>query len=228
MAYIVKTALTDAEQAAIFAFRYRVYCADDRRDRPGLDHRRGMFIEDLDDPSAIQLYVEDSGQIAAILRLNLISESLLARPISDWLRLHLFLARWPRSALGYGSRLMIAVEYRCTTLVRDLFCAAYREFRGRGVRFVVIYCRPAIASLYEQFGLFRYGGEFDHPVSGKNAPLVWVLGNRRHFRAIRSPVAQLADEFGDDPDASDWADEYLRPSAQSAGVSSSSWPESRQ
>jgi len=200
----VKLARTDEERQAIFRFRYRVYCDDGRPDRLGLDHRREMFIEDLDDTDAMQFYCGEASDMLGVFRVTLLFHTQLSASLATHLGIESFLTQWGRSSLGYGSRLMSARRCRRTHVAAQLICASYRPVRIAGTRFVVMYCRPSIVPLYEHFGFRSYAEPFMHPVSGVNVPLVLLLGDTQRLEAIGSPLAECAAEFDTDHDAIKW------------------------
>jgi len=211
----VKLATSDEEREAIFRFRYRVYCEDGRPDRPGLDHRRGVFVEDLDDQESLQFYCGDASDMLGVFRVTLLSRTMLSADLASQLRIESFRENWGRSSLAYGSRLMSARKCRRTHVAAELICASYRPVRLAGTRFVVMYCKPSIAPLYEHFGFRSYAPPFVHPVSGVNVPLVLLLGDTPHFEAIGSPLAQCAVEFATDHDAITWINDFRAATAPS-------------
>jgi len=205
----VKLATSDEEREAIFRFRYRVYSEDGRPDRPGLDHRRGMFIEELDDAEALQLYRTAAESVAGVFRLNMINSVAFTSELASWLNVAPFAARWKVDALAFGSRLMVDASNRDSRLGGELLGSALRCLHDRRVRFAFMYCKPRLRSLYEHFGFRTCGETFVHPVSGVNVPLVCALGDVRHFERVNSPVLPLARSFEPDDQAAQWVDAYL-------------------
>jgi predicted GNAT family N-acyltransferase len=205
----VKLATCDEEREAIFRFRYCVYCEDGRPDRLALDHQRGMFIEELDDARALQLYRTAADSLVGVFRLNMLNSVAFSSELASWLNVPPFAAQWNSDGLAYGSRLMVSTACRDNRLGGELLGAAFRCLRQRQVRFAFMYCKPHLRSLYEHFGFRACGATFEHPISGTNVPLVCALGDIRHFERVGSPVLSLAQSFEPDEQAAQWLDMHL-------------------
>ncbi|MGB1111272.1 MAG: N-acyl amino acid synthase FeeM domain-containing protein, partial [Gammaproteobacteria bacterium] len=188
-----------AQRRAVFAFRYQVYVEQMGKQPAGADHENGLLTDSADDDASI-LYLSHGANPIATLRLN-------GGPFSDHLSRDYGLERFSRFAdasLSASSRLMIAAEWRGSSVLGTLLREAYRMARTNGSRFDFCYCTPALVSFYEQLGYRRYKSGFEVPGLGYRVPLVLVSGDLEHLQRVRSPFLKLARAFGGDDEAADW------------------------
>ena len=193
-------ATTDEERERIFRFRYQIYVTEMGKRPKDADHEAQTLRDELDNGEADLLYATSEGEIVGTLRRNTLDIVQLPASWRDRYRLDAF-ADYPPQALSYTSRAMVAAEWRGSTLFSKLLSQMYLRGQEKGVRFDFCNCAPSLIELYEQLGYRRYADAFVEHDVGYRVPLVWVVGDLEHLRAVRSPFLRTAIKFPDDPDA---------------------------
>ena len=108
------------------------------------------------------------------------------------------------AALATTSRFMLDPKLRHGTSILRLMHFAYEDARARGVRLNYGDCSPHMLPFYESMGYRRYVAAYNDTAYGFKLPILMLLGDQRHFAAVRSPLARLAQAHADDAQARDW------------------------
>jgi CRP-like cAMP-binding protein len=200
---IVEHALDDEARARVYAFRYRIYVEELGFDPPDADHARRWLCDDLDHCSTVWAVVRD-GAVVGTLRAMLLADVPDAAPLVETLALAPALAAFGADRVSISGRFMLDPAVRHGTAILHLMEAVYREGRRRGVRLNYADCSPHLLPLYEHLGYRRYTRAFNDTVYGFKIPIVMLSGDLERFRQAHAPLANLAAEYGDDPEARAW------------------------
>ncbi|MGB0721751.1 MAG: GNAT family N-acetyltransferase [Gammaproteobacteria bacterium] len=196
----IRIASSDDEREAVYRFRYEVYVEELGKKPSDADHQRRR-LQDAMDPTAAQLYAEADGEIVASLRINPTTDA--GRYWTHVYGLENF-TRFPRNRMTMTSRLMVAAPWRGTRVLASLLMAAYRWARKYEFRCDFCNCVPALVEFYEQLGYRRYRDGFEDPDSGYHFPLVLLLDDMDHLRAVRSPFLRAARKLPAHTDTAQW------------------------
>ena len=199
---LIRRAENPGEREAIYRLRYAVY-VEEMGKAPGYaDPERRALYDDLDDWAHLY-YAEVDGEVVATLRLNLGADRPLPPDLSQHYRLDDF-ADFQPADFSFSSRLMVARNWRASTVLGALLGRAYEDVRDRGVRFDFCNCVPSLVELYEQLGYRRFAPGFMDEDTGYHVPCVLLTEDIAHLRAVRSPFARLARSRKNPPDTSLW------------------------
>ena len=100
--------------------------------------------------------------------------------------------RWFPGGISVVTKLMIEPAHRAGTLMARLGLALYihtRETRP-ATMFCVIDCVLALRSYFQRLGYRQIGPWFQHPAAGLVVPMAFPVYDRKHFEAVRSPLAR--------------------------------------
>ena len=189
----IRVAQSDTERKAVYEFRYRVYIEEMGKPYSHADHKRKQLSDPLDE-NATLLYSARNGKIVGTLRINwgedTTAYSAFAKPCN--------LARFrcfPSESLSFCSRLMVRQDHRSSALAAALSSAAYAVGRQRRVQFNFAHCTPRLVRLFERMGFRQYKQHFQDSEVGEQIPLVLVVEDIQHLRAVRSPFISHALEL---------------------------------
>ncbi len=65
-------------------------------------------------------------------------------------------------------------------------------------------CSPHLLPFYEHLGYRRYTAAFNDTAYGFKVPILMLLGDRKRFEQVRTPLARIATEYPDDAEARAW------------------------
>lgn len=187
----VSEATTAEEKERLYRFRYEIYV--DELGKSGVsaaDHDNRMLVDDYD-LDARQYYVETGDNLTACLRILMTGsrdgDSAMPKVLEDLYHVRPFLDFSPRARISFTSRLMVAAGQRGSAALHLMLSQAYEVALDQGVLFDFCHCSPALVELYEHLGYRRYAPNFTDPDVGYRVPLVLLLRDADHLRAIRSP-----------------------------------------
>jgi CRP-like cAMP-binding protein len=199
----VEPARDDAARARIFAFRYRIYVEEMGIASPEADHARRWLRDGLDEHSTCWALLRD-GEVAGTVRGTWLPDVPDPRPLVEKFVMAPALAAFGPSAIGLTSRFMLDPKLRHGTAILRLVSAAYHEAQAHGVRVNYGDCSPHLLPLYEHLGYRRYTRAVNDSGYGFKIPILMLVGDRERFARVRTPLARLAEEYADDPDARAW------------------------
>jgi hypothetical protein len=156
------------------------------------DHRRKRLTDQLDDGATL-LYSAIDGEIVVTLRINWGEDSAALEAFAESCALVNF-KDFPATSISFCSRLMIHQSHRYTSLAIALSSAAYVIGRERSTQFNFVHCAPRIVRFFERMGFRRYTNHFYDLEIGPQVPLVLVLEDVEHLRALNSPFLAHAVE----------------------------------
>jgi predicted GNAT family N-acyltransferase len=187
----VLLAETPEERQQIYQFRYRVYVEEMNKNPRGVNHAERILKDELDDTATL-LYLIIDGEIAATLRRNVLSDSPLPETIHSALEIDRFTSAFPKSALSFSSRFMVAPKYRNSSVAGAIVVEAYKLAREQGILFDFSHASPWLVPFYENLGFRRYGDNFLDVDAGLQIPLVLLLDDIAHLQAVHSPMYRSA------------------------------------
>jgi hypothetical protein len=199
----VTRAVTAADRAAVFAFRYRVYVDEMGVETPEADHDRQWLTDPLDDHAELWV-LGDGDRVLGSLRIAYLDDV----PDLDWFvdrfSLEPALDAFGPAALCATSRFMLDPQLRLGTAILRLMVAPVQSERAGPVRLNYGDCSPHMLPFYVHMGYRRYAPGFNDVRYGFKVPIVMLMGDRDRFTRVRSPFARLLRDRPDDPGARDW------------------------
>ena len=189
----IHVAQTEAERNAIYEFRYQVYIEEMGKPYSHADHKHKQLSDPLDENASL-LYSARNGKMVGTLRINWGEDSTAYSAFAqscNLARFHCF----PSESLSFCSRLMVREDHRSSALAAALSSAAYKAGRLRGVQFNFAHCAPRLVKLFERMGFRQYKRHFQDSEVGEQIPLVLVVEDIEHLKAVRSPFVSQALEL---------------------------------
>jgi len=186
----IKVAQTDAERDAIYRFRYQVYIEEMGKPYRHADHERKRLSDPLDE-NATLLYFAREDKILGTLRINWGEDLTAFRTFAKSFNLGRFKS-FPATSISFCSRLMVHKDHRSSAIAAHLSTAAYQLGRDRGVQFNFVHCVPRLLRLFERMGFRQYKQHFQDAEVGEQVPLVLVVEDIEHLKAIGSPFVAIA------------------------------------
>lgn len=187
----VLVANTAEERQMIYQFRYQVYVEEMGKNPRYADHSQKQLKDKLDDIATL-LYLKIDGEIAATLRHNPLHFSSLPEALQHALALDRFTARFADAALSFSSRFMIAPQWRNSLAAGAIVTEIYKIARDHGTQFDFSHASPWLVPFYENLGYRRYMDNFLDQDAGLQVPMVLLLEDIEHLRAVRSPFYRSA------------------------------------
>lgn len=186
------TATTAQDRRAVFAFRYDLYCRQQRMFLDVADHELGE-LHDHDDHAATLLIARDGDCVIGTLRANWGSNGAFSDELSEHLLLDRFIESTDPKGLVVLSRFLVAVDHRGGSVSTLLILEAAKICLERGIEVIICDCEPHLLDYYRRLGFRPYGTLFSDPTS-LLVPLVLFVGDRAHLRAVDSPALGLVPE----------------------------------
>jgi hypothetical protein len=195
------------ERMEIYRFRYSVY-VEEMGKKIASPAREGKMLFDPMDERSILLYAHVEGEIAGTLRIYIETIKDFSRDMAEMFamdRFSKFSKDGEKQLCAFPSKLMIAPAYRKSQALSFLLGRMYEIFRDYKLQFAFIGCNPHLIPLYEQIGFHRldHQGVID-PGYGYLVPLILVVEDIEHFRAVRSPFFRGARKRENSPEAAMW------------------------
>lgn len=185
----VHVASTAAERDAIRRFLYEVYVEEKGWSFGDPDHERRMLIDPVDEaPFARYLYVGEPDDIRAVARVLAWQPGQVPHAYFE----EYAMDRFPNiAALGTSEvgRFAIRSGFRGKLVLPALAVAIYDLLAREGVDLCFNRCRPTLLPYYRRLGARPYGAPLDVTAAGVGIPLVSVLSDYEHFRAVGAVTA---------------------------------------
>ena len=182
----VRAVRSQEEREAVFAFRYTVYVEEMRRAEPNADHVARRIVDPLDATGHLIAAFRD-GRIVGTVRVNLARDSDVSAYEAPYGMAHF--APYHPSATGIVTKLMVARNYRRSTVAARLARACYEFGVGKGVAFSFIDCNPHLKPFFERLGFRQVMPDFVHPIYGSVHPLVLDV---RDAALLHHPTVDLS------------------------------------
>ena len=198
----IKVASSDEDRERIFRFRYDVYVTEMGKSPAEADHQKKIIRDELDDDAHL-LYAEDQGQIVGTVRLNCRSKKKFPDVWEQRYDLEKFAPSFG-DHISMTSRMMVAKDYRGSSVPAALVGAVYSAGREMGSKFDFCNCAPSLLEFYEQIGFRRFTDGFMDEDNGYHVPLVMLVRDTQYLRQVRSPLYRVARNFEHEPETGEW------------------------
>jgi hypothetical protein len=209
----LKFADTDAEKEGVFRHRYEVYVEEMGRYHAIADHDRRMLVEDIDADSRF-LYADLDGQVIGSMRWTWGGDAPMSKRHIDQYMLQPFIDTVPQAELIVGERFMVTKEYRGSDVLSRMFQRYMNFVNEMRIQLIFGDCEPHLLNLYQGLGFRTYSSQnISSSEVGYLIPLILVAEDLDYLRAIRSPMAEVLTDFGDDSRVPENLPALLRDSA---------------
>ena len=198
----IKVASSDEDRERIFRFRYDVYVTEMGKNPAEADHQKKIIRDELDDDAHL-LYAEDEGHIIGTVRLNYRTEKKFPAVWEQIYAIEKFAPSFGEH-ISMTSRMMVAKDYRGSSVPAALVGAVYSTGREMGSKFDFCNCAPSLLEFYEQIGFRRFTDGFMDEDNGYHVPLVMLARDTQHLRQVRSPLYRVARQFEHEPETGEW------------------------
>ena len=201
----IQVARSDEDRERIFRFRYDVYVTEMGKSPAEADHQKKIIRDELDEDAHL-LYAEDEGQIVGTVRLNCRSKKKFPDVWEQRYDIEKFAPSFG-DHISMTSRMMVAKDYRGSSVPAALVGAVYSAGREMGSKFDFCNCAPSLLEFYEQIGFRRFTDGFVDEDNGYHVPLVMVVRDTQYLRQVRSPLYRVARNFEHEPETDAWFQE---------------------
>lgn len=201
----IQVARSDEDRERIFRFRYDVYVTEMGKSPAEADHQKKIIRDELDEDAHL-LYAEDEGQIVGTVRLNCRSKKKFPDVWEQRYDIEKFAPSFG-DHISMTSRMMVARDYRGSSVPAALVGAVYSAGREMGSKFDFCNCAPSLLEFYEQIGFRRFTDGFVDEDNGYHVPLVMVVRDTQYLRQVRSPLYRVARNFEHEPETGAWFQE---------------------
>lgn len=204
----LRRAETEAERDAIYAFRYQVYAQELGHKFGEYDHTcRRMHDAEDDKPNSALFYTADEKGVTGSVRIRHWEPGEV--PAKDFKTYSMERFNGiERLRVGEIGRLMVRSDQRGGLTPVALFHAIADVGKPHwNLDLLFADCLPGLVRRYEQMGCRRYAGRMIPTPDGLMVPLVAVVSDVEHLRAIDSLVLPKAERAGFKPlDAAPFAE----------------------
>ena len=184
----IRFASTEAEHAAIYRLRYRIYVEElGAVAFPGVDHERRLLDEGGVRNSRL-LYAVVDGEVVATLRLQLGADDALTEEDAIIYELARFAGQVERAQVCILSRFMALPKHRGGPIPQLLLQEMYRFCVAQGVTLCLLDCRPHLLNLYQRLGFRTYARPYSEPGYGLLIPMALLVTDRTHLERVGSPL----------------------------------------
>ena len=212
----IKVASSDEDRERIFRFRYDVYVTEMGKSPAEADHQKKIIRDELDEDAHL-LYAENEGHIIGTVRLNYRTKKKFP---AVWEKIYAIEKFAPSFGdhISMTSRMMVAKNYRGSSVPAALVGAVYSTGREMGSKFDFCNCAPSLLEFYEQIGFRRFTDGFMDEDNGYHVPLVMLVRDTQHLRQVRSPLYRVARNFEHEPETGEW---FQKTFSSHAGIANS-------
>ncbi|MFP6746489.1 MAG: cyclic nucleotide-binding domain-containing protein [Alphaproteobacteria bacterium] len=198
----VREAANAGQREKILQFRDRIMAND-----MGIEPRSMDIPQQLDqaarDEAARHIFLTAGKSIAGCLRSYTSDMIAPSEQMSEVYELRAF-ADFKPEFLSFTDHMAVGAQWRGSRAAALMTAAAFKLARGLGAHFDFTYCTPALVGLYEKIGYRRHGGKYLRAGEGLQVPMVLVMDDVEHLKAINSPFARLAMSKKPDHDIVRW------------------------
>lgn len=185
---------TPAEREAVYRLRYDIYAREMNLESAAVDHERQQLF-DVNDETARLLTATVDGELVGTLRIHWGGDAPFPDEFDDTYDLSHFQPATTPDQIVVFSRLMVRKEFRGSMVPVQFFATIAKFAVDTRARLTFCDCQPHLLNLYTRLGYRTYTRTYDDPLMGLLVPLVLVVEDLAHLRAISSPL--LAFEAGE-------------------------------
>lgn len=188
-------ATTLAEKKAIYQFRYKIYIEEMSKYKLKLTHRDRELSDEMDE-WGILIYVKNGKEVVGTARINIGKIADFPEVVIENLGMNDFYEYCASTnsdyQVAYVSKLMVALEYRSSSVLYLIMSKVYEIYSKAGVQFAFAACNLHLLRFYEKMGYHRYGENFTDFGYGLLSPIIMLPNDLQYFRKIRSPFFRIA------------------------------------
>lgn len=188
---------TDEEKSEIYRLRYRIYIEEMQRDPISTDHQNKMLFDKMDSWAHL-IYAKVGKEYIGTMRINMGTIDQFPQDMIKVLSLdkvrNFFNGR-ENQLIGSSTKLMVSQQYRNSAALHLLTAKGYELYCNHHVRFNFGGCNFYLLRLYELMGCRRFGKNFVDPGYGILTPIVWIIDDVDHLKAVRSPFLRIARKY---------------------------------
>ncbi len=200
-------AATDEEKAEIYRLRYRIYIEEMGRDPISTDHENKLLFDDMDRWAHL-IYAKVGNEYIGTMRINMGPIDQFPQEMIRVLsldRVRDFFQGRENRLIGSSTKLMVSQQYRNSAAFHLLTAKGYELYCNHHVRFNFGGCNFYLLRLYELMGCRRFGKNFVDPGYGILTPIVWIIDDIDHLKAVRSPFLRIARKYkGFTSESAEW------------------------
>lgn len=175
----------------ILRLRYEIYVTEMQVYIAKANHEQRTFTDSLDKTNRL-LYASEEGEVVGAISIMLGLDAPFSEEFSEVYDLPRFSKVLPESKMAAAIRLVTKPEHRSTTLPFKLMAEGAKEWVKNGVQLAFCTCQPHLINMYKRLGFQSYSHQtYNDPEFGIMVPLVIVLGDDEHFKAVRSPMRSI-------------------------------------
>ena len=172
------------ELESVYEFRYRIYVEEMQRTQHYADHARRRIVDPLD-ANGHQIVARQRDALVGVVRINLCGERDVGY-YRDLCAMEVAGSDHP-TATSLCTRLMVAPEFRRSTLAVRLCEFVYAFAMRQGIRHNFIDCNDHLVPFFAGLGYVAHVARTMHPEYGMVNPMHLRLRDRAHLTRVRSP-----------------------------------------
>ncbi|VBB05903.1 acyl-coa n-acyltransferase [Lucifera butyrica] len=194
----IRIAERAGEKREIYRLRYEVYVEEMGKALGAIAKKRKQIYDPLDERS-ILIYVQAGSAIIATMRLTIQAAEDYPADLAEVFQMHEFKTLHNRFSLfGLGTKLAVVPQYRSSPAFYLILAEAYRLLREQNASICFTGGNPYLVPLYERVGFRQFTRNFTDPGYGLLVPLVLLLEDTDHMKAVRSPLYRHARKYFND------------------------------
>jgi len=189
MAEILISLANEEQRERCYQLIYEIFCGEMGIMRGDADHQSRIVRDEGCEVTHV-LQAQINGELAGTLGIIVGSPNGDAFPehFEREFEIPRFLSVVPRSRMAFNIRFLVKPEHRSSPLPFRMIVEAGRIQIERGVELVFCFCQPHLLNLYASLGFRPYAALFEVAGFGVVAPLVLIVPDLAHMRAMRSPL----------------------------------------
>ncbi|HWR44214.1 cyclic nucleotide-binding domain-containing protein [Sporomusa sp.] len=196
----VRIATQSWEKSEIYRLRYEVYVQEMAKPLGSTIDKTKQIVDSLDDRSAL-IYVQAGSAIVATQRITIAAAEDYPIDLAEAFHMHKFKTLYTDFSdphFGLGTKLAIKAQYRNSPALYLILAEAYRLMRDQKIPICFTGGNPYVIPLYERVGFRRFAHTFTDPGYSLLIPLVMLLEDTDHLKAVKSPIMRLARKYVND------------------------------
>lgn len=203
----LEIAESEQEKMRVYRLRYQVYVEEMGRRLKSADHKNRLVVDEFD-KSGFVVYARVGSETIGTIRVNVGTADQFSPDIVRMFCMdvfQIFAVGRKKQKLYFTSKYLVASPYRKSTIASMIVAWSYGFWRDKGeAQFCFAGCNPYMIPLYERLGFRRFAGNVNIPEYGCMVPLVLVLEDEKHLRAVNSPFYRKARKCKNNPAAAEW------------------------